>query len=131
MTAALQGLFSGLVLGLCAAPLWMVLKLPMRVSDILDAGSTTLCAFALTAGAMLGCLTGALSLPPLGPLPGVAGLLLGGVFTGMLASALTEVLNVIPALFDRLSITSDMRLAAWALCLGKMLGALYAGLTEG
>ena len=48
----------------------------------------------------------------------------------IILSALTEVLNVIPVLFDRLSITSDMRLAAWALCLGKMLGALIAGLME-
>lgn len=129
MIAALQGVFSGLVLGLCVAPLWMVLKLPMRISDILDAGSMTFCAVALTLGAMLGCLTGVLSLP-LSPVPGIAGLLLGGIFTGMLASALTEVLNVIPVLFDRLSITSDMRLAAWALCLGKMIGALIAGLME-
>ena len=129
MIAALQGVFSGLVLGLCVAPLWMVLKLPMRISDILDAGSMTFCAIALTSGAMLGCLTGVLSLP-LSPVPGIAGLLLGGVFTGMLASALTEVLNVIPVLFDRLSITSDMRLAAWVLCLGKMIGALIAGLME-
>ena len=129
MIAALQGVFSGLVLGLCVAPLWMVLKLPMRISDILDAGSMTFCAVALTLGAMLGCLTGVLSLP-LSPVPGIAGLLLGGIFTGMLASALTEVLNVIPVLFDRLSITSDMRLAAWVLCLGKMIGALIAGLME-
>ena len=129
MIAALQGIFSGLVLGLCVAPLWMVLKLPMRISDILDAGSMTFCAVALTLGAMLGCLTGVLSLP-LSPVPGIAGLLLGGIFTGMLASALTEVLNVIPVLFDRLSITSDMRLAAWVLCLGKMIGALIAGLME-
>jgi hypothetical protein len=56
--------------------------------------------------------------------------LISGIFVGMLASALTEVLNVIPALFDRLRITTDMRLAAWALCLGKALGALIAGLME-
>lgn len=129
MIAVVQGLFSGTVLGLCVAPLWMVLKLPMRVSDILDAGSMTQCAVALTLGAMLGCMTSLYRLP-LGTMTGCAGLLISGIFVGMLASALTEVLNLIPALFDRLRITTDMRLAAWALCLGKALGALIAGLME-
>ena len=54
---------------------------------------------------------------------GVLSIFAGGVFVGMLASALAEVLNVVPALFDRLSITTDMRVAGWALTLGKMLGA--------
>ena len=53
---------------------------------------------------------------------------LGGVFVGMLASALVEAVEVVPVLFQRLSITCDMRLAAAALALGKAAGAVIAGL---
>lgn len=130
MIAILQGLFSGVVLGLCVAPLWMVLKLPMRATDILDAGSMRLCALALTLGATAGALAMGMTLP-LGVVTGVVAMLFGGVFVGMLASALTEVLNVIPVLFDRLSITTDMRVAALALMLGKALGALSILILEG
>ena len=122
MIGLLQGLLSGAVLGLCVAPLWTALKLPMRVCDLLDAGTPRMCALALTLGAMLGTLSLYLTLP-LGDLFGIAAIFAGGVFVGMLASALAEVLNVVPALFDRLSITADMRVAGWALTLGKMLGA--------
>lgn len=122
MIAPAQGLLTGAVLGLCVAPLWTALKLPMRVCDLLDAGTPRLCALALTLGAMLGTASLYLALP-MGDAFGVLSIFAGGVFVGMLASALAEVLNVVPALFDRLSITTDMRVAGWALTLGKMLGA--------
>ena len=35
MTAVLLGLMGGLTVGVCAAPLWMMLQLPMRLTDIL------------------------------------------------------------------------------------------------
>ena len=130
MIGVLQGLFTGTVLGLCAAPLWVALKLPMRVSDLLDAGSARTCAAALTLGAMAGTLS-MYSTLMLTDAAGVLGILADGVFVGMLASALTEVLNVIPALFDRLSITTDMRVAGWALTIGKMLGAIFVHSTGG
>lgn len=128
MTEALLGLAEGVTLGLCAAPLWMLLQIPMRVTDALDAGSMRLCALALTLGALLGALS------PVGVLPtaaGVLAMLAGGLFVGMTAAALAEAVEVIPALFDRMGITADLRYAAWALALGKALGALIACLTEG
>ena len=34
MTAVLLGLMGGLTVGVCSAPLWMMLQLPMRLTDI-------------------------------------------------------------------------------------------------
>lgn len=128
MTELLLGFAEGVTLGLCAAPLWMLLQIPMRVTDALDAGSMRLCALALALGALLGALS------PIGVLPAAAGVLVmlaGGMFVGMTAAALAEAVEVIPALFDRMGITADLRYAAWALALGKALGSLIACFTEG
>ncbi|MBQ4075716.1 MAG: stage V sporulation protein AB [Clostridia bacterium] len=119
------GLASGATLGLCAAPLWMMLQLPMRVTDIFDCGNMRIAAFALLIGATIGAL-GISGFLPL--IFGVFSMLLGGIFVGMLASALVEAVEVIPVLFDRLSITTDMRYAAAALAIGKGIGALIGGL---
>ena len=130
MTAAvLLGLMGGATLGLCIAPVWLMLQLPIRAADALGASQRMrLYALALTLGSTFGALC------PAGVLPDAAGaiaLLLCGMFVGMLAAGLTEALEVVPALFDRLSITADMRVAAAALVLGKTAGALFAGLTGG
>lgn len=124
----LIGLASGTTLGLCVAPLWMMLELPMRTVDICDAGTMPMAALALALGATLGALA------PAGILPfgfGIVAMGIGGVFVGMLASALTEAVQLVPALFQRLSITCDMRLAAIALAIGKAAGAVIAGLIGG
>lgn len=119
------GLISGTTLGLCAAPLWMMLQLPMRVTDIFDSGNMRIAATALLIGATIGAL-GISGFLPL--IFGVLAMLLGGIFVGMLASALVEAVEVIPVLFDRLSITTDMRYAALALAIGKGIGAFIGGL---
>ena len=125
MIAAILGLLFGCTLGLCAAPLWMMLQLPMRTTDIFSAGTVRQSAWALIAGATLGAL-GIQGFLPLAA--GIFSMVLGGMFVGMLASALVEAVEVIPVLFDRLSITANMRCAAAALALGKALGALLCGL---
>ena len=128
MIAMLIGLFSGVTLGLSVAPLWMMLQLPMRITEIFDAGTLRQSAFALIFGAFLGALS------PSGFLPffvGLIALLIGGVFVGMLSAALVEAVEVIPVLFDRLSITSDMRFAALALAIGKTAGALLLAVMGG
>ena len=128
MIAVTLGLFFGVTLGLVVAPLWTALQIPMRVSDALNAGSMRLCAAALTLGAALGALSPSLRLPEI-----VAALVLlaGGAFVGMVSAALVEAVEVVPTLYDRLSVTADMRWAAVALMLGKTGGALYATLTGG
>lgn len=119
------GLLSGVTLGLCAAPLWMMLQLPTRVNDILKINSMRLSAVALAIGSVLGSLTFSVYFPAF---MGMLVLLVSGIFVGMLAAALVEALEVIPVLFDRLTITADMRYAALAMAIGKTIGALIAGL---
>ena len=125
----LIGLLGGGTMGLCVAPLWMMLQLPMRAADIFDgSGNMRVYALALTLGATAGTFHGSFFLPQAF---GVLALALGGMFVGMLASALTEALEVVPALFDRLSVTADMRFAAAAMAIGKTAGAVIAGLLGG
>ena len=124
LISVLFGFFSGGVLGMCMAPLWMTLKLPMRAVEIWDAGTMPMCAVALSLGAMLG------SLRVSGFLPeafGVSAMLMGGMFVGMFAASLEEAVEVVPVMFDRLSISADMRYAAAAMAIGKTLGAVAAG----
>ncbi|GGF08887.1 stage V sporulation protein AB [Halobacillus andaensis] len=51
--------------------------------------------------------------------------LLHGVFVGMLAAALTEVLNVFPLLFKRIGIENYLFILLMALSLGKIAGSLF------
>ena len=129
MTAVLLGLMGGLTVGVCAAPLWMMLQLPMRLTDILGVkANMRMCAAALAAGAALGTVHAAGFLPDF---VGMAAMALGGFFVGMLGSALAEAVEVVPVFFDRLSITADMRYAAAALALGKTAGVIVYGLMNG
>ena len=129
MTAVMLGLMGGVTVGVCAAPLWMMLQLPMRLTDILNAkADMRLCGFALAIGATLGTVHTSGFLPEF---LGVAAMVLGGLFVGMLASSLAEAVEVVPVFFDRLSITADMRYAAAALVLGKTAGVIVYGLMNG
>ena len=125
MIAVAVGSLSGVTLGLCAAPLWMMLQLPTRVNDILKINSMRMSAVSLAIGSVLGSLTFSVYFPAF---MGMLVLLVSGIFVGMLAAALVEALEVIPVLFDRLTITADMRYAALAMAIGKTIGALIAGL---
>ena len=52
--------------------------------------------------------------------------LLGGAFVGMLAAALTEVLNVFPILAKRVGIEEDrIKILIMAIVLGKVFGSLF------
>ncbi len=129
MTAVLQGLVGGLSVGVCAAPLWMLLQLPMRLTDILGVkANMRLCAAALAIGSALGTVHASGFLPDV---LGMGAMILGGMFVGMLGSALAEAVEVVPVFFDRLSITADMRYAAAALALGKTAGVIVYGLMNG
>lgn len=58
------------------------------------------------------------------PLLSVAGLL-DGIFVGMLAAALTEVMNVLPILAKRMNLSNYMVALVMAMVLGKTLGSLF------
>lgn len=51
--------------------------------------------------------------------------LAGGVFVGMMAAALTEVLNVFPILAKRIGIDDKIVTLMMAFVLGKIFGSLY------
>ncbi len=51
--------------------------------------------------------------------------LFAGLFVGMLAAALTEVLNVLPILAKRLQMAEKMVWFLMAMVLGKVLGSLF------
>ncbi|WP_058307530.1 stage V sporulation protein AB [Gracilibacillus massiliensis] len=51
--------------------------------------------------------------------------LLHGVFIGMLAAALTEVLNVFPILMKRLGIDKELLWFLMAIVIGKIVGSLF------
>ncbi|ASS65073.1 MULTISPECIES: stage V sporulation protein AB [unclassified Paenibacillus] len=55
------------------------------------------------------------------PLPG----LLCGIFIGMLAAALTEVMNVLPILAKRLRLTAFLGALVMAMVIGKTAGSLF------
>ncbi len=59
----------------------------------------------------------ALTLIPMG--------LFEGVFIGMLAAALTEVLNVFPILAKRVGIDDKIKILMMAIVLGKVFGSLF------
>ncbi len=48
-----------------------------------------------------------------------------GVFIGLLAAALTEVLNVLPILAKRIGVDGQMVILLMAIVLGKIVGSLY------
>lgn len=48
-----------------------------------------------------------------------------GVFVGLLAAALTEVLNVLPILAKRIGVDGQMAILLMAIVFGKILGSLY------
>ncbi|MDX8046074.1 stage V sporulation protein AB [Gracilibacillus sp. S3-1-1] len=51
--------------------------------------------------------------------------LLHGIFIGMLAAALTEVLNVFPILMKRLGIDKEILWLLMAIVIGKIVGSLF------
>ncbi|AZB43408.1 stage V sporulation protein AB [Bacillus sp. FJAT-42376] len=51
--------------------------------------------------------------------------LLDGMFIGLLAAALTEVLNVLPILAKRIGIAEQILIMLMAIVLGKVCGSLY------
>ena len=125
MLEILVGLVAGMTMSVAVSCVWAVLLLPARVQDVLQAGSPRLFGYAFLIGMVataLGNGTGfTLRLPQA---LGSAGLLLGGAFVGMLASALSEILEVVPVLLRRCRITDESKGVRWVMLIGKVLGAV-------
>ena len=129
LLGAALGLVTGGTMAVAVSCVWCVLQLPARVQDRLRAASSRLLALAMAAGLELAALQGALGFSlRLPTVFGGAALLFGGMFVGMVASALEEILEVAPVLMHRFRL-GDMSLAfRWTLLLGKALGAVLASL---
>ncbi len=82
--------------------------------------------WAVVLGAVAGCI---FSLNPyhftLSPLILIPIGLASGIFVGMLAAALTEVLNVIPILTKRVGVNEQILFLLMAVVFGKIIGSLF------
>ncbi|MBB3109223.1 stage V sporulation protein AB [Paenibacillus phyllosphaerae] len=125
---AVLGLAGGLAVGSGLVSLLIVLDLIPRLAQLAGAYRQSLVfETAVLAGAMYWSLTDMLDvklmlpwkivLMPIG--------LLTGIFVGMLAAALTEVMNVLPILAKRLHLHDYMVALVMAMVLGKIIGSLF------
>ena len=125
LMGALLGLGAGATMSVAVSCAWAVLHLPARLQDVFQAGSPRLFSLAL----LLGMLGAALGLTPglhltLPVWCGSLGVLLAGVFVGMLASALEKILEVAPVLLRRFRIPEAAPGIRWVMLAGKAVGAL-------
>lgn len=127
--AILIGLMSGAAMSVAVSCVWCVLLIPARIQDRLQGASPCLLTWAICTGLVFSTVNNALGFRlPLPTWCGSAGLLLGGMFVGMLASALGEILEVVPVLMRRFRLGNVSTGMRFTMLLGKGLGAILASL---
>ena len=127
--AILIGLTTGATMAVAISCVWVVLLIPARVQDRLQAASSCALTWALCLGLAFIAVHNALGLTL--SLPrwcGSVGLMLGGIFVGMLASALGEILEVAPVLMRRFRLGDVSCGVRFLMMLSKGLGAVLAAL---
>lgn len=106
---------------------WCVLLIPSRVQDRLQAASPRILTWAICLGLLLTALNNGLgfhfSFPPW---VAAAALTFSGMFVGMLASALGEILEVAPVMMRRFRLGNVSTGVRWVMMIGKGLGAVLA-----
>ena len=127
LAAVLIGLLTGGAMSVAVSCAWCVMHLPARLQDRFQAGSPRLYTWAIALGLLFSAsqvvTDRSLGLPAWCAVPVF---LSGGMFVGMLASALGEILEVVPVLIRRFrlgNVTPGMRVA---LMVGKGVGAILA-----
>ena len=100
--AVFGALFSGFAAVLPAAIFWMVIGVPVRLMYLFSEKSAPRCTAAMAAGGVAGAFAtmSGLRLPG-GAAAGCAAMLLCGVSTGMIAAALSEIIELFPTLVYR------------------------------
>ena len=127
--AILLGLLTGATMAVATSCVWNVLLIPARIQDRLQAASPHLLTWAISTGLILCALHDMLGFSlPLPPLFGAAGLLLGGMFVGMLSAALEEILEVSPVIMRRFRLGDVSTGVRFVVMIGKGLGAILAAL---
>ncbi|WP_078545944.1 stage V sporulation protein AB [Litchfieldia alkalitelluris] len=124
---AFMGLASGLAVGAGFVAFLAVLGIIPRLTQLTKTMKyIQLYEWAVVAGAVIGgwysLSDTVLSLPVITTIPiGLA----NGIFVGMLAAALTEVLNVLPILAKRIRVDDKIVHLLMAIVLGKVAGSLF------
>ena len=129
LLTAIASLLVGASTAVAASCVWIVLLIPARVQDRLQAASPRILTWAICLGLVFSTchdmLGFSLSLPTLF---GAVGLLLCGMFVGMLSAALEEILEVAPVLMRRFRLGNTSTGVRWVMLVGKCLGAVLASL---
>ena len=129
MLTIIAGVLAGASTAVAASCVWGVLLIPARVQDRLQAASPKLLTWAMCLGMILVTLHDMLGFTlPLPAFFGAAGLLLGGMFVGMLSAALEEILEVAPVIMRRFRLGDVSTGVRFVMMLGKGLGATLAAL---
>lgn len=121
------GLLTGATMSVAVSSVWVVLMIPARVQDRFGVRSSRLMTWAIAVGLLLSALGNSLDFSL--RLPAIFGslaLVLSGMFVGMLASALGEILEVAPVLMRRFRLGDVSLGIRWTIMLGKGLGAVLA-----
>lgn len=127
--AILIGLVTGATVSVAVSCVWGVLLIPARVQDRLQAASPRMLTWAMCIGLMLTTLHDALGVSlGLPAFTGMLALLPGGMFVGMLAAALEEILEVAPVLMRRFRLGNVSTGVRFVMMLGKAAGAVLAAL---
>ena len=129
LTAALIGLITGGTMAVAVSCVWVVLMIPARLQDLFRVYSSRTMTLALWLGLVLTALGNGAGFTLNLPAPaGSAAMLLGGMFVGMLASALGEILEVAPVMMRRFRLGDVSLGVRWVMLIGKGLGAVIATL---
>lgn len=129
LLAILIGLLTGAAVSVSVSCVWGVLLIPARVQDRLQAASPASLTRAICTGLLLCTLHDMLDFSlPLPHLFGIAGMLLGGMFVGMLSAALEEILEVAPVMMRRFRLGDVSTGVRFIMMLGKAAGAVLAAL---
>ena len=122
-------LLCGAASAIAASCVWGVLLIPARVQDRLQAGSPKLLTLAICLGLMLSAFHDMLGVSlDLPEIFGATGLLLGGMFVGMLSAALEEILEVAPVFMRRFHLGNVSTGVRFVMMISKGLGAILAAL---
>ena len=125
----IAGILGGAATAVAASCVWGVLLIPARVQDRLQACSPCSLTWAICLGVVFSACHDMLGFTmPLPAFFGVLGLLLGGMFVGMVAAALEEILEVAPVLMRRFRLGDVSTGVRFVMMIGKGLGAILAAL---
>ena len=125
--AAAIGLVTGGTMAVAISAVWVALQVPARLQERFRVRSSWPMTWAMIAGLVFSAAHDALGFAVALPVwAGGIGIALSGMFVGMLASALGEILQVVPVLRQRFCLEDAQIGYRFALMAGKGIGALLA-----